>query len=188
MKEQDIQPEAVHFNVRLQESAQKMTRGGNIREVDAPGNEDIEADMKANVKKETVGDIKTDASGDMSQVRNKQKTERKLKDCKRVLKIKDGASAENEVGFSCNRCDFKTFVKSHLKRHIEAKHTGIRYDCDECDFQTAYSKDVRRHKMSIHHNGIKPFNCPECEYKSATQEYLSAHMKSHIRQACETDQ
>ena len=158
---------------------------GKLKNVDVLGEGDVEAaDTKANVKEETVGD----APCEMDPMGNKQKTERKLKDCKRVLKIKDGKSAENEVGFNCNRCDFKTFVKSHLKRHVEAKHTGIRYDCDECDFQTAYSKDVRRHKMSIHHNGIKPFKCPECEYKSATQEYLSAHMKSHIRQACETDQ
>ena len=185
VKEGKDQPQAIHFYVGLQESAQMMPKG-NMKQVDAPGEGYV--DIKANVKKETLGGIKTGASGDMNQVGNRLKTEGKLKDCKRGLKIKSGEAAENEVGFSCNRCDFKTFVKSHLKRHIEAKHTGIRYDCDKCDFQTAYSKDVRRHKMSIHHNGIKPFNCPECDYKSATQEYLSSHMKSHIRQACETDQ
>ena len=175
-------------NTELQGGAQRVV-GQKLMNVDVLGDGYVEAaDMKANVKEETFVDVKTGASCEMDLVGNKQKTEQKLKDCKRVLKIKDGKSAENEVGFNCNRCDFKTLVKSHLKRHIEAKHTGIRYDCDECDFQTAYSKDVRRHKMSIHHNGIKPFKCPECEYKSATQEYLSAHMKSHIRQACETDQ
>lgn len=186
VKSRDIQAEAVHFNVGLQGGAQMVVVvEGKLKNVDVLGEGDVEAaDTKANVKEETVGD----ASCEMDPMGNKQKTERKLKDCKRVLKIKDGKSAENEVGFNCNRCDFKTLVKSHLKRHVEAKHTGIRYDCNECDFQTAYSKDVRRHKMSIHHNGIKPFKCPECEYKSATQEYLSAHMKSHIRQACETDQ
>ena len=185
VKEGNSQPEAIHFNVGFQERAEMMQKK-NIKHVDAFGDGNV--DVKADVKKETIGGIKTDASGDINRVGNEQKNEQKPKDCKKGLKIKAGEAAENEVGFICNRCDFKTFVKSHLKRHIEAKHTGIRYDCDECDFQTAYSKDVRRHKMSIHHKGIKPFNCPECEYKSATQEYLSSHMKSHIRQACETDQ
>ena len=183
VKEGNSQAEAILFNIGLQDSAQMMPTG-NIKQVNDSGDGNV--DLKVDVKKETLGGIKTDVS--MNQVGNEQKTEQKPKYFKKGLKIKAGEAAENEVGFICNRCDFKTFVKSHLKRHIEAKHTGIRYDCDECDFQTAYSKDVRRHKMSIHHKGIKPFNCPECEYKSATQEYLSSHMKSHIRQACETDQ
>ena len=56
------------------------------------------------------------------------------------------------VSYKCDQCIFKTFDKYHLKKHITAKHTGIRYDCGECDYQSAYKKSIKRHKLGAHKN------------------------------------
>ena len=41
---------------------------------------------------------------------------------------------------SCNQCKFAAIHINDLKRHMEAKHEGIRYPCDQCEYLYIYAK------------------------------------------------
>ena len=58
-------------------------------------------------------------------------------------------------GFSCTNCDKKTFGskngRSHMKRHIEAKHIpGLEFNCPQCGQKFSSRNSVTRHIMRLH--------------------------------------
>lgn len=92
------------------------------------------------------------------------------------------------VSYKCDQCIFKTQDKYHLKKHITAKHTGIRYDCDECDYQSAYKKSIKRHKWATHKTIVEPsFTCNLCDnkYPFHSQDHLRQHIMKHHKMAVE---
>ena len=36
--------------------------------------------------------------------------------------------------YPCDRCEYTTYSKSCLRKHIENKHERVRYYCDQCDY------------------------------------------------------
>ena len=60
-----------------------------------------------------------------------------------------------EGGFSCTNCDKQTFGskhgRSHMKRHIEAKHiAGLEFNCPNCGQKFTSRKSVACHVMRLH--------------------------------------
>ena len=60
-----------------------------------------------------------------------------------------------EGGFSCTNCDKQTFGskhgRSHMKRHIEAKHiAGLEFNCPTCGQKFTSRKSVACHVMRLH--------------------------------------
>ena len=45
--------------------------------------------------------------------------------------------SRNEEGkYQCQQCDYETRHKiSHLRKHVESFHEGVRYPCNKCDFK-----------------------------------------------------
>ena len=86
------------------------------------------------------------------------------------------------AGYKCTQCDLKTLSKSHIKRHMIWKHSGIRYDCGECNYQTAYKKSLKRHKWGAHQIiAESALTCAQCDnkYPFDSQDLLSQHIKKH---------
>jgi len=84
--------------------------------------------------------------------------------------------------FSCDRCPYKTKQASHLKRHQNAKHNGIRYKCDQCDGTFSIKHTLVRHVESKHQEKKRIFPCPQCEFVTTRMDYLRGHMENiHLK-------
>ncbi|KAL9704797.1 hypothetical protein quinque_008315 [Culex quinquefasciatus] len=111
---------------------------------------------------------------------------------------------ETEGKFKCNECDKAFHCNKRLENHISVKHRGERpfqctlcpktypsasslyghvqtfhekkqpFKCDVC-LRTFYSKYILdRHKMK--HKGIKSSQCPHCDKKYESNNYLHQHI------------
>lgn len=57
---------------------------------------------------------------------------------------------ENERRFKCELCDFTSFAKSAMKRHISAIHEKFKpFNCDSCNFRTSYKESLDLHLVII---------------------------------------
>ncbi|CAG2054988.1 unnamed protein product [Timema podura] len=50
------------------------------------------------------------------------------------------------------------------------------FQCEECEYRTADHNSLRRHKMR--HSGDKPYKCPHCAYACIQANTYKAHLKS----------
>jgi len=78
--------------------------------------------------------------------------------------------------FCCQKCDFQSGSKSHLKRHDEMKHQGIKYACDGCDYKASSKDNLKRHSMAKH-EGVT-FNCTYCPFSTSLKGSLRRHKLS----------
>ena len=51
--------------------------------------------------------------------------------------------------FTCNQCDLAFTCKGNLKRHMVARHEGVKHHCDECGFAGSRACHVKRHKEAV---------------------------------------
>ena len=66
------------------------------------------------------------------------------------------------VSYPCERCEYKTKVKSNLKHHMKSHHEKREWFlCDLCEYKGS-RKGLRGHKESKHAG--KTFKCHICEY------------------------
>ena len=84
---------------------------------------------------------------------------------------------ENNEGFPCPECSFKSKYRSHLKKHIDSIHLHIIFKCPDCDLNLSSKKSLQLHISTIHY-GEKKYSCPECNHKSAQTGSLKAHINS----------
>ena len=60
-------------------------------------------------------------------------------------------SAHVGVGYTCDRCDFRTGVRSELGRHLaEGGSVGVSFTCDLCPTAFCRVKDLVRHNVDSH--------------------------------------
>ena len=39
---------------------------------------------------------------------------------------------------------------SHLKKHIESIHEGVRFPCDQCDYKATQKTNLKKHRKGKH--------------------------------------
>merc|ERR1719309_90075 len=84
---------------------------------------------------------------------------------------------KERVILSCHRCDYKTFHRHALDRHIQAVHDKVKlYQCQKCDYKTGHASALERHISTVH---LKEgaFECNMCEYNTVHKHALDRHVK-----------
>ena len=77
----------------------------------------------------------------------------------------------------CDKCVYSTPILLRLRNHYMSEHEGIHpYACDRCDYKTNEKSDLRRHKLK--HFGLKRYWCEHCPYKTDTRWVLVKHCHS----------
>lgn len=85
-----------------------------------------------------------------------------------------------ERRYACDRCTNQYKQKSHLDRHIEASHLGIRHRCDFPGCSSEFSKkwSLKMHKF-VHASQL-PYKCNLCDTAFQRRDKLVKHrIKSH---------
>lgn len=71
-----------------------------------------------------------------------------------------------ERKYACDRCPNHYKQKSHLDRHVEASHLGIRHKCDfpgcSSEFSKAWSLKMHKFAHSSEPSQL-PYQCSECQ-------------------------
>ena len=80
----------------------------------------------------------------------------------------------NQMMYPCNQCDYKAKRQSHLKRHIQSKHEGIKYPCNQCVSHFVDRKGLQKHIAK--HAGLR-FPCDQCDYKAREKGALRKHVE-----------
>ena len=97
-----------------------------------------------------------------------------------------GDKGKNNDTFPCDLCNYFCASQQVLKRHMEAKHEGIRYPCDQCEYSATQISHLKRHKKGKH-EGIR-YPCDQCEYTATRISLLKEHKKAKhegIRYPCD---
>ena len=84
--------------------------------------------------------------------------------------------------FECNfpGCESKFGTGFNLRRHIEARHLGIkRFACDICGLKLASKQTKEEHRYT--HTKEKPYLCPHpgCGKMFRQSSQMSVHVKLH---------
>ena len=75
---------------------------------------------------------------------------RKRKSTAKYEKYVDGEGEERM--YNCNECNYKTKHPSHVKRHVEAIHDGVKkFTCRLCDYRATQSTHLKHHMTSKHY-------------------------------------
>ena len=54
------------------------------------------------------------------------------------------------ANFPCGHCEYVATDGANLKKHIEAKHLGVRYSCELCQYQATQKQNLKRHYKLKH--------------------------------------
>ena len=80
----------------------------------------------------------------------------------------------------CDQCDYQTYGKYPLKRHIKSVHANEQLECALCDYVAKSLFHYKQHMKG--HNGFKRNRnttmCDKCDYKCCGPAKLAAHMGS----------
>ena len=64
--------------------------------------------------------------------------------------IEQTAEELSYAGFPCGHCEYAATDGANLKKHIEAKHLGVRYSCELCPYQATQKQNLKRHYKLKH--------------------------------------
>lgn len=87
--------------------------------------------------------------------------------------------------YRCSQCDFTCKFESYLKRHLSTHANKLKpFKCNICNYSSFDRKGLHRHMMI--HTGEKPFACDDCSYKTSEKSKLKRHQMIHARECqCE---
>ena len=89
-----------------------------------------------------------------------------------------GATFAIDGTFLCDRCEFRTSRKDHLRRHIQRVHDKLKpHECPKCDHKFFSKYHMQIHFKAIHEN-CKELTCPECDFKCNRKDQLNIHLRS----------
>ena len=74
----------------------------------------------------------------------------------------------------CDRCDYKTKLKSTLNRHVRTMHTKEKLKCMMCNFEALHDQKLNNHIDSVH-KGIE-YSCELCSFKTTWKKSLRVHI------------
>ena len=77
----------------------------------------------------------------------------------------------------CDLCDYKTKIKSSLKKHKVSIHDiGVTwYHCDQCDHKCKHKPHLKNHKANKHNIGVTWHHCDLCDFKCKQKSDLNRH-------------
>ena len=81
--------------------------------------------------------------------------------------------------FKCSTCSLFFRNGEELAGHTCAPAPKPLLACSfqNCDYTTYIKSNLRRHVCT--HTGLRQFQCPSCFYKATTQDCLKTHMRTH---------
>ena len=86
--------------------------------------------------------------------------------------------------FTCDKCDKKFKLLSHLRRHEVAVHYRNKEECHYCGFQSSRRDNLAAHMRLMHENEGKPqFKCEDCSETFHKKSNLMRHSK-HLKTNC----
>ncbi|OGB83021.1 hypothetical protein A3F66_02575 [candidate division TM6 bacterium RIFCSPHIGHO2_12_FULL_32_22] len=85
-------------------------------------------------------------------------------------------------GFSCNKCDFKTYKRSTFLSHMDRTHGESKFNCDfpGCESSFVKKADLTRHKKLHVPKDERKLICPieNCEYRSNFAHDIERHLRN----------
>lgn len=98
---------------------------------------------------------------------------------RRHIKLAHGDKSKRKINFFCDNCEFKTFNKMNMKRHLNTIHLKIKaFVCQFCPEKKYTSKITLDQHMITKHGQETTFVCQCCQRKFPTMSFLRSHMKS----------
>ena len=74
---------------------------------------------------------------------------------------------------------FSIQVISHLRRHIDSVHRGLKkFPCESCNHRATTKQGLDRH-VRVKHLNLKDLKCPHCDYKTSAPDALRSHAKKY---------
>jgi uncharacterized C2H2 Zn-finger protein len=95
----------------------------------------------------------------------------------------------NNAQVFCQQCDGKPFLhKSDLERHLAVKHNHVAQLCTHCGKNFSTATLLKRHLASVHkiEDGVKKYQCSECDYTCFIHTQLKRHVFYTHRQHVES--
>ena len=90
-------------------------------------------------------------------------------------------TAEGE--FKCHLCEYSSYQKIQLQRHLRC-HTGYRpFACDQCEFRCIQKSTLKKHKLT-HINREKSFPCEQCSRSYYSKDSRTHHVKTKQSKVC----
>lgn len=86
----------------------------------------------------------------------------------------------NERKYTCDKCSKQYKQKSHLDRHYEASHLGIKHKCEYTGCNKEFTKTWSLKQHTFSHENEKPYKCDFCKSSFIRRDKLKKHvLKSH---------
>ena len=83
---------------------------------------------------------------------------------------------------TCEKCEFKTLLKSDLEKNIVEKHVDV-FKCEFCEFTANIEGELKTHLRRKHNNKINQFDwklCEFCNFNCRGISEMGTHMKHTV--------
>jgi len=96
-------------------------------------------------------------------------------------------TADINLQFKCDYCEYSAKRKESLTRHIKIHHLKqkilskmnfLRFDCDECGYFASQKVNLQAHKEGAHMD--TKLKCNICNYETKWKRSLDGHAKVHM--------
>ncbi|XP_042636156.1 zinc finger protein 142 [Orycteropus afer afer] len=97
-----------------------------------------------------------------------------------------GCPLEESGELHCGLCPFTTPAAAALRLHQKRRHPTVcpargprpPLQCEDCNFTCKQSRCLQQHRR-LKHEGVKPHQCPFCDFSTTRRYRLEAHQSRH---------
>ena len=101
------------------------------------------------------------------------KSEKVIQEAEETVQPKEQSGPAEE--YHCDTCG-KTFKqKTHLTRHVESLHLGIKYPCQLCNYKASQISNLVTHTETVHEK--KQYTCKICPFEARTRFGVRRHSR-----------
>ena len=98
--------------------------------------------------------------------------------CATAASLKNHTLTHNVPDIQCADCDYKTYKKGNLIKHIEMHHNEQIYFCEKCDYKCKLRANLKDHNKRKHDDTFQKFKCDYCAYTADRKDYVKTHIQS----------